>query len=59
MMYDAPPIPIPIVRYVTDYELNRMSQQATKEEYPWWWNKYGCKGTRWFGPKPCEDLTNG
>ena len=39
--------------------INRMAQQSTKETYPWWWNKYGCEGTQWYGPGPCRDLTNG
>ena len=58
MMYDAPPVEIEVVRYVTDYELNRMAQLSTKIDYPWWWSKHGCNGTRWFGPQPCKDLTN-
>ena len=52
MMYDVPPA----IEY---YDINLMSQQSTKRDYPWWWYKYGCKGTQWYGPKPCKDLTNG
>ena len=39
-------------------EINRAAQISTKETYPWWWNKYGCEGTQWYGPEPCRDLTN-
>ena len=38
-------------------EINRMAQLGTKEYAPWWWNKYGCEGTQWYGPEPCQDLT--
>ena len=50
-MYDVPPA----IEY---YDINLMSQQSTKRDYPYWWDKHGCKGTQWFGPQPCEDLTN-
>ena len=51
-----PPIPIEIIAYdMTD--INGMAQVGTKEYAPWWWNKYGCKGTQWYGPEPCRDLT--
>tara|TARA_B100000029_G_C17156614_1_gene808005 strand:+ start:268 stop:462 length:195 start_codon:yes stop_codon:yes gene_type:complete len=38
-------------------EINRAAQISTKESFPWWWNKYGCEGTQWYGPEPCKDLT--
>ena len=52
-----PPIPIEVVQYVSDYDLNVMAQEGTQKFAPWWWKKYGCEGTRWFGPGPCKDLT--
>ena len=39
-------------------DVNRMSQISTKQTFPWWWNKYGCEGTQWYGSEPCRDLTN-
>ena len=40
-------------------EINRAAQLMTKEDYPWWWNKYGCEGTQWYPhDEPCRDLTN-
>ena len=53
-----PPIPIEVVQYVSDYDLNVMAQEGTQKFAPWWWKEYGCEGTRWFGPPPCRDLTN-
>ena len=50
------PIDLPPAQIIP---INRMAQQSTKETYPWWWNKYGCEGTQWYGPGPCRDLTNG
>ena len=41
-----------------DYtDINRMAQESTKRDYPWWWRKYGCSGTQWVGEGPCTDLT--
>ncbi len=57
MIEVPPPVPIEVVRYITDYELNVMAQTSTKKDYPWWWKKYGCSGTQWFGEGPCRDLT--
>ncbi len=58
----ATPIPIETEPYykVNDWtEINRAAQLATKEEYPWWWKKYGCEGTNWYPvDEPCIDLTN-
>ena len=54
-------IPIEVEPYqAVDWtEINRASQLATKETYPWWWNKYGCEGTQWYPPdEQCIDLTN-
>ena len=54
-------IPIEVEPYykVNDWtEINRASQLATKEQFPWWWNNHGCEGTQWYGPEPCKDLTN-
>ena len=55
-----PPVPIEVIPYreVTNRDLNIMAQQGTKKYAPWWWNKHGCEGTHWYGPKPCRDLTN-
>ena len=53
-----PPVPIEVVRYVSDYELNVMAQRGTQKFAPWWWKEYGCEGTRWVGPLPCRDVTN-
>ena len=58
MIEVPPPVPIEVVQYVSDYELNVMAQRGTKEFAPWWWKEHGCEGTRWFGPLPCRDLTN-
>ena len=45
--------------YGPDYtDINRMAQEATKRDYPWWWAKYGCEGTSWIPTDdPCRDLT--
>ena len=57
-------VPIEIEPYqeyqVNDWtEINRAAQLMTKEDYPWWWNKYGCEGTQWYPhDEPCTDLTN-
>ena len=56
-MIEPAPVPIEVVQYVSDYELNVMAQTSTKRDYPWWWNKYGCSGTQWIGDGPCTDLT--
>ena len=40
-------------------DVNRAAQLDTKTRFPWWWNKYGCKGTGWYPQgEPCRDLTN-
>ena len=55
----ATPIEVESYYQVNDWtEINRASQLATKETYPWWWNEFGCEGTQWYGPEPCTDLTN-
>ncbi len=55
-------IPIEVEPYpqVKDWsDINRAAQIATKKEFPWWWNKYGCEGTTWYPEdEPCRDLTN-
>ena len=38
MIEVPPPVPIEVVQYVSDYELNVMAQTSTKRDYPWWWN---------------------
>ena len=57
MIEVPPPVSIEVIQYVTDYDLNLMAQTSTKRDYPWWWKEYGCEGTRWFGTKPCRDMT--
>ncbi len=53
----AIPIDYPQVKDWSD--INRAAQIATKKEFPWWWNKYGCEGTTWYPEdEPCRDLTN-
>ena len=37
--------------------INRMAQEGTKRDYPWWWKEHGCKGTVWYGNGTCRDLT--
>ena len=37
--------------------INRMAQESTKRDYPWWWKEHGCEGTVWYGTGPCRDLT--
>ena len=58
----AVPIPIETEPYyqVNDWtEINRAAQVSTKENFPWWWKKYGCEGTVWYpANEPCRDLTN-
>ena len=51
-------IPVQIPREPDWTQINRSAQISTKETYPWWWNKYGCEGTQWYGKEPCRDLTN-
>ena len=53
-------IPIEVQPYQPDdwYEINKLAQLSTKEDYPWWWKEHGCEGTMWFPvDEPCEDLT--
>ena len=57
MIEAPPPVPIEVIQYVTDYDLNLMAQTSTKRDYPWWWKEHGCEGTRWFGTNPCRDIT--
>ena len=54
-------IPIEVEPYqpVDWTEINKAAQLATKEQFPWWWKKYGCEGTQWYPhDEPCRDLTN-
>ena len=54
-------IPIEVEPYLqVDWtDVNRAAQISTKEQFPWWWNKYGCEGTQWYpDDEPCRDLTN-
>ncbi len=50
-------IPIEVTPFPDPLPINRMAQESTKRDYPWWWDKHGCEGTQWYGPGPCEDLT--
>ena len=51
--------PAPPVEYGPDYtDINRAAQQSTKENFPWWREKYGCEGTQWYpSDEECRDLT--
>ena len=53
------PVEIPVEPYqeIEWTDVNRASQLDTKQRFAWWWNKYGCEGTQWYGPEPCKDLT--
>ena len=53
----AIPIEVDPYFHVDWTDVNRVAQLDTKERYPWWWNKYGCKGTVWLPHgQPCKDL---
>ena len=57
----AAAIPIEVEPYsnIDWTDINRAAQISTKEQFPWWWNKYGCEGTQWYpDDEPCRDLTN-
>ena len=56
-MQEIPPVPVEVRVY--DYtDINRSAQLSTKETFPWWWNRYGCRGTVWYPfDEPCRDLT--
>ena len=45
--------------YGPDYtELNRMSQEAIKKDYPSLWAKHGCESANWIPTdERCRDLT--
>ena len=60
MIETPPPVPIEVRSYkeVTYNDINKLAKISTKETFPWWWSKYGCEGTQWYGSEPCRDLTN-